>query len=264
MSNEQKKLPPFPSFPALMSASPLLSVVVPVHDEAGNIESLIREIHQALEGLLEYEVIYVDDGSRDQTLNELRRLRPEFPRLVIIRHRDACGQSTAIWSGVKAARGDWIATLDGDGQNDPADIPRLWRARENLGEAAACLFAGYRRQRRDTWLKRLSSRVANGVRAYLLKDGTPDTGCGLKLFPRHFFLGLPYFDHMHRFMPALFLRHGGQVRSVEVNHRPRAKGRSKYGLGNRLWVGIVDLFGVMWLQRRTRLPVLLEDEFSDD
>ncbi|HKK06780.1 MAG TPA: glycosyltransferase family 2 protein [Gammaproteobacteria bacterium] len=240
-----------------------LSVVVPVRNEAGNIGPLIDEIRAALDGGPDYEVIYVDDGSTDATTEELAAIARDFPRLRTVRHQHSCGQSTAVRSGVRHARGAWIATLDGDGQNDPADIPNLLERRQRelqAGQGGAPLLCvcGYRRKRRDTWIKRLSSRIANGVRSRLLGDSTPDTGCGLKLFSRDAFLDLPYFDHMHRFLPALFLRAGGRIVSVEVNHRPRQAGRSKYGLHNRLWVGIVDLFGVMWLQRRAKVPVVTE------
>jgi dolichol-phosphate mannosyltransferase len=161
-----------------------------------------------------------------------------------------------------AARGRLVATLDGDGQNDPADIPALlvrWRAEGgDAADAGPMLLAGWRAARSDDWLRRLSSRVANGVRSRALGDGTPDTGCGLKLFARESFLALPYFDHMHRFLPALVRRHGGRVISVPVRHRPRRRGQSHYGVWNRLWVGIVDLGGVMWLRRRTRLTAVDE------
>ncbi|MGR9099054.1 MAG: glycosyltransferase family 2 protein [Gammaproteobacteria bacterium] len=239
-----------------------LSVVIPVFNEAENIEPLVKEIRAALDGLLEYEVIYVDDGSLDTTGKVLDRLRSEFSGLRVIRHRASCGQSTAIRTGVRAARAEWIATLDGDGQNDPADIPKLIEARDADRTGHLDLVAGHRRKRRDSWLKKVSSKIANAVRSRLLRDRTPDTGCGLKLFRRGAFLELPYFDHMHRFLAALIIRNGGEVESVEVNHRPRTRGVSKYGLHNRLWVGIVDLFGVMWLQRRAKLPVI--GEKADD
>jgi dolichol-phosphate mannosyltransferase len=235
-----------------------LSVVVPVKNEAENIEPLMREIVAALGGLDAFEILYVDDGSTDATLAELKRMAGEIPRLRIVRHRMACGQSTAISSGVGAARFDWIATLDGDGQNDPADIPRLLaRLAQARPEDNLHMLAGWRTRRQDNWLRRLSSRVANGVRSALLGDATPDTGCGLKVFSREAYLRLPYFDHMHRFLPALVQRHGGRVESVAVNHRPRERGTSKYGLNNRLWVGIVDLLGVMWLIRRARRPEII-------
>ena len=236
-----------------------LSVVVPVKNEAENIEPLIREIVAAVSTLADYEIVYVDDGSTDATLAELKRLAAELPQLRIVRHQASCGQSTAITSGTLAARFDWIATLDGDGQNDPADIPALLaRLRASDATENLHMLAGWRANRRDTWFRRFSSRVANGVRSNLLKDATPDTGCGLKVFSRATFLRLPYFDHMHRFLPALVQRHGGRVESVVVNHRPRERGTSKYGLHNRLWVGIVDLFGVMWLIRRAKKPVVLD------
>jgi dolichol-phosphate mannosyltransferase len=236
-----------------------LSVVVPVKNEAENIEPLVREIVAALSDLADFEIVYVDDGSTDTTLAELKRLAAGLPRLKIVRHQASCGQSTAVTSGVLASRFAWIATLDGDGQNDPGDIPSLLaRLRAARPEEHLHMLAGWRANRRDTWLRRASSKVANGVRSGLLKDATPDTGCGLKVFSRETFLRLPYFDHMHRFLPALVQRHGGRVESVVVNHRPRERGTSKYGLHNRLWVGIVDLFGVMWLIRRARRPVIIE------
>jgi len=236
-----------------------LSVVIPAKNEAENVESLAGEIRAALDGVLDYELIYVDDGSTDATLEVLRKLRAGgFDRLRILRHSRSCGQSTAILSGVKAARAPWIATLDGDGQNDPADIPRLWQHLQ-AASPRPTLIAGYRKKRQDNWVKRMSSRIANGVRMRLLHDDTPDTGCGLKLFSREAFLALPYFDHMHRFLPALMRRAGETVDIVEVHHRPRLHGRTKYGISNRLWVGLVDMAGVMWLQRRARRPDISEE-----
>ncbi len=237
-----------------------LSVVVPVKNEQDNIEPLVREIVAALHGVAEYEIVYINDGSTDQTQQVLNQLKHELPMLRVIRHRAACGQSQAVTSGVRAARYEWIATLDGDGQNDPADIPALLARLADTNQAENLeLLAGWRARRNDTYLRRLSSRVANGVRARLLKDNTPDTGCGLKLFARESFLRLPNFDHMHRFLPALVMRGGGEVVSVPVHHRARERGTSKYGVHNRLWVGIVDLFGVAWLQRRVKSPVIESD-----
>ena len=236
-----------------------LSVVIPVKDEAGNIAPLVAEIVAALDGVVRYEIVYVDDGSRDATAAEVEHLQATLPRLRLVRHRTSCGQSAAIRSGVKAARGLWIATLDGDGQNDPADIPALWRLAQDSPAMPPLLIAGHRAQRRDSWSKRRASRIANAVRRRALHDDTPDTGCGLKLFPRALFLDLPYFDHMHRFLPALVLREGGIVRSVPVNHRPRQRGLSKYGVLDRLAVGIADLLGVMWLRRRGKRPQLIAD-----
>lgn len=246
---------------AAIAVPPALAVVVPVKNEADNVLPLIGEIHAALDGRIAFEVVYIDDGSDDETPAKLREAKARYPRLRVLRHRRSCGQSQAVATGVKAARAPLIATLDGDGQNDPADIPALLDVLNRVlpGDRARMLIAGHRQKRRDTWLRRLSSRLANGVRAGLLGDDTPDTGCGLKLFGRALFLDMPRFNHMHRFLPALTIRAGGRVVSVAVNHRPRERGVSKYGVWNRLWVGIVDLFGVMWLQRRASVPVV-EDE----
>ncbi len=236
-----------------------LSIVIPVRNEAGNIAPLVAEIAAALDGEADYEIVYVDDGSTDATAAELARLRASRKQLRVVRHAKSCGQSAAIRSGVKAARAAWIATLDGDGQNDPADIPALWRIARAAPPHPPLLLAGHRAHRRDSWTKRRSSRIANAVRRALLHDDTPDTGCGLKLFPRALYLDLPFFDHQHRFLPALALREGGTVRSLPVNHRPRERGASKYGTWDRLWVGIADLFGVMWLRRRKSVFELIEE-----
>jgi dolichol-phosphate mannosyltransferase len=238
------------------SGRPHLGVVVPVHNEAENVGRLIEEIHAALDSETDFEVLFVDDASSDDTPARLAALAVRHPRLRVLRHRVNCGQSTAVATGVRHARAVLIATLDGDGQNDPADLPVLLEAwaRESAAGASPLLLAGWRATRRDTWLRRVSSRVANGVRSRLLGDATPDTGCGLKLFERDAFLALPFFDHMHRFLPALFMRHGGRVVSVPVRHRPRAGGASHYGVWNRLWVGIIDLAGVAWLRRRMKRP----------
>ena len=236
-----------------------LSIVVPVRNEQDNILPLLEEIHAALAaGAGDFEVLYVDDGSTDATPARLAEAMAKYPRLRVLRHAQSCGQSAALMTGFRAARGEWIATLDGDGQNDPADLPRLIAAREGTAGANVRLIAGYRKKRQDNWLKRVSSRIANGVRSRLLGDATPDTGCGLKLIQRSTCLELPYFDHMHRFLPALVQRNGGATVSVEVNHRPRSRGVSNYGLFDRLWVGIVDLAGVMWLKRRARRPAVSE------
>jgi dolichol-phosphate mannosyltransferase len=232
---------------------PLLSVVVPVRDEAPNIASLIAEIRTALAGVA-HEIVYVDDGSTDAT-PALVAAAAAAGEVRWRRHRVSCGQSAAVATGVRAARGRWIATLDGDGQNDPADIPSLLALALASGEERL-LVAGQRRRRRDSAIKRLSSRIANAVRGRLLGDRTPDTGCGLKLFCREAYLALPQFDHMHRFLPALFLRAGGRVELVAVSHRPRRHGRSHYGTLDRLAAGVFDLIGVYWLQRRGRLPVV--------
>jgi dolichol-phosphate mannosyltransferase len=242
------------------AAMPQLSVVVPVRNEAPNIAPLVAEIAAAL-AAVPHEIVYVDDGSTDATpaaLREAAGLVPPGAALRRLRHRRSCGQSAAVATGVRAARGEWIATLDGDGQNDPADIPRLLRRAQ--AEGGAILVAGHRVTRRDTWVKRRTSRIANAVRARLLGDATPDTGCGLKVFPRALFLDLPRFDHMHRFLPALVLRAGGRVVSEPVHHRPRLRGRSNYGTLDRLAVSLFDLVGVAWLQRRASRPVLDPEE----
>jgi glycosyltransferase involved in cell wall biosynthesis len=240
-----------------------LSVVIPVKDEAENIAPLADEIRAALDGLVEYEILYVDDGSTDATAAEISRLAARMPQVRLLQHARNCGQSAAIRTGVRAARAAWIATLDGDGQNDPADIRGMWRLARQAAANPPLMIAGYREKRRDNWSKRWASCVANAVRGRLLRDRTPDTGCGLKLIPRSLFLDLPYFDHVHRFLPALVLREGGIVRSVPVNHRPRRQGVSKYGVLDRLGVGIVDLFGVMWLQHRATRPHSVDETVTD-
>ena len=237
-----------------------LSVVVPVRNEQDNVAPLIAEIDAALKGLT-HEILYVNDGSSDETHVRLQKLQTSYPQLRIIRHAHSCGQSTAVRSGVKAAKYDWVATLDGDGQNDPADIPNLMAA---LEEDVLLVGGNRRKSRRDTWVKRMSSVVANTVRSKMLRDDTPDTGCGLKLFNKAAFLDLPYFDHMHRFLPALIKRAGGQIRSVHVSHRNREFGKSNYGTLDRLMVGIVDLFGVAWLQRRAKLPEIVDDSVDNN
>ena len=233
-----------------------LSVVIPVRNESGNVASLISEIDAALKHMT-HEIVYVDDGSTDDTFSQLKTLQTQFTQLNIVRHAKSCGQSTAVRTGVKAAQFNWVATLDGDGQNDPADIPKLMAAVKD----GIDLVGGNRRaSRRDTWIKRISSVIANTVRSKMLRDDTPDTGCGLKLFKRDVFLDLPYFDHMHRFLPALIKRRGGKIVSVPVAHRNREYGKSNYGTIDRLLVGLVDLFGVAWLQRRAKIPTIIKEE----
>ena len=235
-----------------MAGTPQLSVVVPVHDEAGNVAPLVREVLAALRGVVAFELLYVDDGSRDATLAELQALRREVPELRVLRHAVRAGQSAAIRNGVKAARGPWIATLDGDGQNDPADLPKLLAARD-AASAEVKLLTGWRTSRKDTVAKRWASRVANAIRRRLLRDDTPDTGCGTKLFEREAFLDLPYFDHMHRYLPALVQRAGWRTLSLPVNHRARGGGASKYGNLSRAIVGLRDLRGVAWLVSRSHV-----------
>jgi len=250
------KIDPRPlTTPEFLDGSPLISVVVPVHNESPNLAPLIEKIGLALAGI-EHEIVYVDDGSTDDTPQKLAILAASLPSLVRVRHKNSCGQSAAVITGVKAARGAFIATLDGDGQNDPADIPAMLEAAlaaEAVGKKPV-LIAGHRVSRIDSEAKRYGSKIANYVRSRMLRDGTPDTGCGLKLFRRQAFLELPHFDHIHRFLPALFIRAGGTVVSVPVRHHAREHGRSHYGTWDRLKVGIVDLFGVAWLQRRWNQP----------
>jgi dolichol-phosphate mannosyltransferase len=241
-------------------SEPQISVVVPVCNEAENVEPLAREIDAALRHM-PYEMIFIDDGSTDETAVILRRLKAHLPALRVLRHSFRSGQSAAVASGVRGARAPWIATLDGDGQNDPADIPKLIAARDEAANRGVQLFMGNRKaSRKDTAFRKLQSSIANGVRSSLLGDGTPDTGCGIKLFDRAVFMELPRFDHMHRFLPALFMRHGARVISVPVSHRPRTRGTSKYGMLNRLWVGIVDIGGVMWLRRRYKSGLQVRED----
>ena len=240
-----------------LNETPDLSVVVPAFNEQDNVAPLLHEILSTLRGVVPFEVIFVDDHSRDGTLAALRALKAEAPELRVLRHLVQSGQSTAIRTGVKAARGAWIATLDGDGQNDPADIPRLLAARDSASPDIR-LFAGWRVDRQDSGSKRRASRWANAIRAWMLRDDTPDTGCGIKLFERDAFLDLPYFDHMHRYLPALMQRAGWKTVSVPVNHRARTAGVSKYNNLNRALVGIRDLRGVAWLIARSRRTAVEE------
>ena len=240
---------------SLDTSVPDFSVIVPVRNEADNISPLIAELKTVMTALQPYEIVIVDDGSDDATPEVLRDQARACPELRVIRHRSSVGQSAAITTGVNEARAGIIITLDGDGQNDPADIPALLDHFREADNPDLLLVTGERQKRRDSLLKRLSSRVANAVRGTLLGDHTPDTGCGLKVFSRPAYLAMPGFDHMHRFMPALMLCQGGHVLSVPVNHRARQHGVTKYGVFDRLGVGIVDLFGVMWLQRRPGTPV---------
>lgn len=245
-----------------MSTIPQLSVVVPVFNEQDNIAPLVAEIVAALRGRTptdggDFEIVYVDDHSRDDTFATLQRLKADTPELRVLRHATRSGQSTAIRNGVKAARGAWIATLDGDGQNDPADIPKLLAQRAQA-TAEVRLFAGWRVNRQDSGSKRWASKWANAIRSRILRDDTPDTGCGIKLFEREAFLELPSFDHMHRYLPALMQRAGWKTVSVPVNHRHRTTGVSKYNNLNRALVGISDLRGVAWLIRRGKVTSVEE------
>jgi dolichol-phosphate mannosyltransferase len=246
----------------------LLSVVIPVYNEADNVLPLLAEIRAALTTIADHEIIFVDDCSDDGTAGRLAAeliasgaaIPPPSPTSTVrvMRHASRSGQSAAVHTGVRAARGIWIATLDGDGQNDPADIPNLLnRALDSGGPE---LVSGLRRKRRDVWSKRVATKIANGLRQAVLKDGCIDTGCGIKVFRRDAFLGLPFFGAMHRFLPALFQIHGYRVDYVEVNHRLRRHGVSKYGNLGRAAIGIVDLLGVLWLKRRTILPAAVTED----
>jgi dolichol-phosphate mannosyltransferase len=235
-----------------------VSIVVPVRNEAENVSSLIAEIASALDGRWNYEIIYVNDGSTDATAERLAEIMKQRGNLRQIRHATSSGQSAAVRSGVRAARGAIIATLDGDGQNDPAFLPDLISAIQNGGDRIG-LAAGQRVGRKDTGFKKIQSRVANAVRNAILRDGTRDTGCGLKAFRREVFLMMPYFDGVHRFLPALVRREAYEIAYVDVIDRPRHSGVSNYGFFDRLWIGIMDLAGVWWLIRRKKpTPVATE------
>ncbi len=237
---------------------PAVTIVVPVRNEAGNIAPLVVEIAKALDGQ-RFEVVYVNDGSSDGTEAELKRLMAQYPWLRRVRHKQSCGQSAAVRSGVTAAHAPLIVTLDGDGQNDPAFIPALLRSLE-AGGGQVGLIAGQRVRRKASGFKKFQSRVANTVRGAVLRDATRDTGCGLKAFRRDVFLRLPYFDGLHRFLPALVRREGKSIGYVDVVDRPRGAGVSNYGMWDRLWVGILDLAGVWWLTRRRKsIPEIAED-----
>jgi glycosyltransferase involved in cell wall biosynthesis len=240
------------------TAPPAVAVVVPVRNEADNIAPLIDEIAAAMTGRFSFEVVCVDDGSRDDTEATLTRLMGQFAWLRQMKHMTSCGQSAAVHTGVAAARAPIIVTLDGDGQNDPSFIPALVHALA-AGTAGVGLIAGQRVGRQASGFKQFQSRVANAVRAAILRDGTRDSGCGLKAFRREIFLALPFFDGLHRFLPALVKREGYDIGYIEVIDRPRRHGSSNYGMWDRLWVGILDLFGVWWLlRRRARVPLISE------
>ena len=240
------------------STETAVSIVVPVRNEADNILPLIEEISAALDGRWAYEIIYVNDGSTDATAERLSEAMTRWPNIRQLKHAASGGQSAAVRSGVRAARGSIVATLDGDGQNNPAFLPQLIAAVEQ-GGAKVGLAAGQRVGRKDTGFKKFQSRVANAVRSYILSDGTRDTGCGLKAFRREVILMMPYFDGLHRFLPARVRREGFDVAYVDVIDRPRRAGVSNYGFFDRLWIGILDLFGVWWLIRRKKpTPVATE------
>jgi dolichol-phosphate mannosyltransferase len=232
-----------------------ISIIVPAKNEADNIGFLVDEIMAYLNGHYQFEIIYIDDGSTDLTTHKVLELKLIYPdKIRLIQHAHSVGQSTAICTGVKHASGEFIVTIDADGQNDPADITNLLQIAMAFPKDVHFCVAGYRKQRKDTSWKRLQSRLANSVRAKLLGDDTPDTACGLKVIPRSTFLQLPYFDHMHRYLPALIKRMGGEIVVVEVGHRDRQHGQSNYGMWGRLTAGLIDMLGVIWLQRRNKIP----------
>ncbi|HKY95994.1 MAG TPA: glycosyltransferase family 2 protein [Kiloniellales bacterium] len=239
--------------PATATAADV-TLVIPALNERENIAPLVAEIAAALDGKVDFEVLFVDDGSNDGTAEEIQRVMLQERRVRAIKHDRRCGKSAALLSGVRAARAPLIATLDADRQNDPADLPAILAAYRAAPTGTIGCVAGQRIRRRDTWLKRLSSRTANKVRRSLLRDDTRDSGCGFKLVPREVFLAMPQFEGMHRFLPALAKRQGLAIRLVDVQDRPRAAGSTKYGLWNRLWVGIGDMLAVWWLIRRYRRP----------
>ena len=241
-------------------SSPELSIVIPIRNEAGNIAAVVAEVQAVFDRQAGYEIVLVDDGSDDGSADEIAALVAAAETVRSVSHAAPGGKSRALINGARAARGRFMATMDGDGQDDPTSLLAMW---QTLSESGApdprLLVCGWRTERRDGFRRRLVSRIANGVRRALLGDGTPDTACGLKLMDRQAFLELPHFENMHRFLPALFARRGYRAVSVPVVHRPRRGGTSKYGTIDRLWAGLWDLIGVMWLMRRMRYPGVRED-----
>ena len=235
---------------------PSISIIIPMHNEVDNVAPFLTEIQDSLKETLSYEIIVVDDGSSDGTHEALNALINDISHLQVLTHLKNYGQSAAILSGIRAAKHPWIVTLDGDAQNDPHDISLLLDTLIHTDSNQPLLIAGNRKKRNDSLIRRLSSRIANGIRNGILKDDCMDTGCSLKLFSRDLFLQLPHFNHMHRYLPSLIKRAGGRIINVPVNHRPRTRGQSKYGINNRLWVGIIDLFGVKWLMSRACNPTI--------
>lgn len=233
------------------ASSPDLTVVIAAFDEEETVEAVLRELCETLGDSIHFEVLVVDDGSRDRTYEIVRGLCDELPKLRLVGHPRNLGKSAAILTAAHEARGRWVLTMDADGQNDPSDFLHLWEAALEVPAGMPTIICGRRSHRADTRFKWLSSKIANAVRRSLLNDETPDTGCGIKLFPRQAFLELPQFHNIHRFLPCLFLRQGGKTLSLTVNDRPRQGGVSKFGFSNRFFTGIVDLLGVMWMVRRS-------------
>lgn len=235
-----------------------ISVIIPFYNEAGNVIPLVQEIQDALYPLISFEIILVDDGSKDETYKDIQYCQQNYKNIKSVRHKNRYGQSAALRSGAKVVCYPWIVTLDGDGQNDPADIVILLKTFGVANSGSKMVIFGNRFRRHDNWLRRVSSIGANLIRRLILGDQCPDSGCALKLFPREGFLDLPFFDHMHRFLPALFQYYGHRVVNVSVGHRPRSQGNSKYTFWGRFLDGFFDLLGVLWLKRRTK--VVLVDE----
>tara|TARA_Y100001970_G_C14094051_1_gene781634 strand:+ start:197 stop:949 length:753 start_codon:yes stop_codon:yes gene_type:complete len=238
--------------------SPKISIVIPVHNEADNLHFLLNKIEIAMNNFIPYEIIIINDGSSDKTHEVIMHLNNQIKHLYYIQHNKQSGQSAALLSGVEASNSEWIVTLDGDGQNDPKDIIKLLMRRDEI-DSDNLLLAGYRKKRKDSISKKIQSKIANSIRSFLLKDSTPDTGCGIKLFSKKLFLCFPKFNNMHRFLPALAIYFGAEVYSVEVNHLPRYKGVSHYGMWGRLLAGLFDIIGILWLKKR-----LIIREFSDN
>ena len=235
-------------------SNPEICVIVPARNEVAAISALVSDIRDALKGRA-YEILVIDDGSDDGTDAVLSSLEGRFHELGSIRHEQSRGQSAAIRSGVRATRAPLIVTLDGDGQNPADQIPLLLAPLEAIGSDGVGLVQGQREKRQDTRARRMASRFANGIRNALLHDGVRDSGCGLKAFRREAYLDLPYFDHIHRFMAAMMLREGWRVVTVQVTHRERSSGQSKYTNLNRALVGVVDLLGAAWLILRAPAPL---------
>ncbi len=243
-------------YDAADAGAPVVTIVAPMKNEAENVAALADEIGAACAMLGRFEAIFIDDGSDDGTADAIDAARRKHPWLRRVSHAESCGQSAAVLSGVRHARGAIVLTLDGDGQNPPSELPKIARPLLEDAEGRIGLVAGQRVGRQDTWSKRYASKAANALRARILNDDTRDTGCGLKAFRRDAFLALPFFDHVHRYLPALFKREGWEIAHVDVAHRAREHGRSKYTNFGRAMVGITDLFGVWWLLRRRKLPTI--------
>lgn len=241
-----------------MSKKADIAIVVPVKNESDNINPLLEEIYESFNNKCKFEIVYVDDGSDDDTLDVLIKAQKKYEMLKVIQHEKSCGQSQSVATGIKYASAPVIGTLDGDGQNPAYDLPKMFDEYNKHDDKENLLIMGHRHKRKDTKLKKVSSKFANAIRKKLLKDDTPDTGCGTKLFARDAFLDMPRFDHMHRYFPALMIRRGGRVMSMHVDHRQREKGVSKYGFWDRLWVGIFDMIGVIWLIKRSSVPQIKE------